>query len=384
VPRVALVTASAVAGGAERALASLARRLPDSGLEPFAILLQPGVLEDWLNDAGCATILLPAGRVRHLRRTVGVIARIRTLVLEQGAEVVLSAQSKSHVYGGAAASLAGIPAVWWQLGISSRTRIELAAARVPAAVVVCASRAAEESQRRLTPRRKIVRIALGVDVAAIAARQGSGAAVRRTLGWESNRIVGIVGRLEPSKGQPTFLGAAALLAQDRPDLRFAVVGGALLGWEGSYPDDLRRLAADLGLGDRVHFAGHQDDVVPWFDAFDVAVHAASNEPFGLVLVEAMALGKPLVASASGGPLDIVEHGVSGLLVAPGDPDGLAAAVGAVLDDHALAAELAAGARNRAELFTEDRTAAQFAELLYAVAAREPVGQPIPALRANGK
>ena len=369
--RVAIVAASAAPGGAERALVSLVRAWRAPEIEPFAVLLQPGPLEEWLADVGCPIVRLEAGRTRQVHRTVGVIRALRQLIVDRRADVVLSSQSKSHAYGGAAASLARVPAIWWQHEIPRRNPIELTAGRVPAAAVVCGSHAAVDAQRRLTPRRRIVCIPPGVDVAAFGARRGSGVSIRQALGWEGNCIVGIVGRLQPSKGQMTFLHAAALLARDRPDLRFVIVGGAVLGWEGPYPDDLRRIARNLRLSDQLHFAGHQDDVVPWLDAFDVAVHAAANEPFGLVLVEAMALGKPLVASNTGGPAEIVEQGVSGLLVPPGDPDKLAAAVGTVLDDPVFAAALASAAPRRAEMYSDRRAGERFAELLHTIAAKEP-------------
>ena len=192
---------------------------------------------------------------------------------------------------------------------------------------------------------------------------GSGASIKRSLGWENNPTVGIVGRLQPWKGQEVFLQAAARLAEVREDIRFIVVGGAILGWEGSYPDDLRRLADDLGIADRVHFAGHQSTSHPWYDALDVVVHASFGEPFGLVLVEAMALGKPLVATGVGGPLEIVEDGTSGLLVPPGDPERLAEAVERILADPGLASTLSRGAAERAKAFTEERMAEEFADLL---------------------
>jgi glycosyltransferase involved in cell wall biosynthesis len=201
--------------------------------------------------------------------------------------------------------------------------------------------------------------------------QGSGTPIKRWLGWEGNLTVGIVGRLEPWKGQEIFLRAAARLAKARADLRFMVVGGAILGWEGSYPDNLRGMAADLGVADRVHFAGHQADVYPWYDALDVVVHASFDEPFGLVLVEAMALGKPLVATNVGGPPEIVEDGTSGLLVPPGDPEQLARAVERILADRGLASALSRGAVERANAFTEERMAEGFADLLTTVTASDP-------------
>jgi glycosyltransferase involved in cell wall biosynthesis len=368
--RVLLVSPTAVPGGAERALASLAGLLPGLGFEPHAVVLQEGPLEEWLRRVQCPAVVLPAGRTRHLLRTARVVSRLRGIALREQVQVVVSNQSKGHFYGGLAALAARVPAVWWQQGIPGPNRIELAARFVPSVAVVCSSDAAVSSQARLTPGRRIEKIHLGVPVQTVAARIGSGEAIRREVGWQGP-VVGIVGRLQPWKGQDVFLRAAAIVARAAPNVRFAVVGGAILGWEGSYPDDLRRLAGELGITDKVHFAGHQADVVPWFDALDVVVHASFGEPFGLVLLEAMALGKPLVAAADGGPLEIVEDGVSGLLVRPGDPERLASAVLRILRERRLAESLSAGSRVRAEQFSEQRMAAAFALLLSDIVGRSP-------------
>lgn len=365
--RAVLISPSSVPGGAERALASLARRLPSAGVEVQAVLLQPGPLEDWLADAGCPVEVVDAGRTRHLHRTASTVARLARRAAQ--ADVVISNQSKGHVYGGLAAAIARRPAIWWQHGTPARSAIESVAARMPAAAVAVGSGQSADAQRRLTPHRRVELVHPGVDVEAVQRRAGSGLVLRNDHGWEGKRLVGIVGRLQEWKGQDVFLRAAALVADAHPDVVFPVVGGALLGWEGDYPQQLRRLADELGISDRVHFAGHQEDVYPWFDAMDVVVHASHGEPFGLVLVEAMALGKPLVATAAGGPTEIIEDGVSGLLVPPGDHEAMAGAIAAVLDDAALQASLGAGAAGRARAFDEQRMADRFATLIGDVVAR---------------
>jgi glycosyltransferase involved in cell wall biosynthesis len=273
---------------------------------------------------------------------------------------------KGHFFGGLAARATGVPAIFWQQGIPNPSLSERIASTVPARVIACSSDAAVQAQHALTPGRRIWKVPLGIRISDVEMGRGRGEFIRHSLGWDHNQIVGIVGRLEPWKGQEVFLRAAACLAEAHPQARFAVVGGAILGSEGSYPDDLRRLAVSLGLSDRVHFTGHQADVYPWYDALDVVVHASFDEPFGLVLVEAMALGKPLVATAAGGPLEIVEDGVSGLLIPPGDPERLAQAVDPVLRDSALASYLSQGAAERAKQFTEEQMAERFAYLLRSV------------------
>ncbi|HET7568459.1 MAG TPA: glycosyltransferase family 4 protein [Gaiellaceae bacterium] len=358
------MSASSRPGGAERALLGLARSLPAAGVTPVAVVLEDGPLADWLDDAGVPPLRLPAHRFRRLDRSLATVLALRRAVREHGADVVLSNQSKTHVAGGAAALLAGVPAVWWQHGVPQPSRIERAAAAVPAAAIACVSEDGVAAQRRLTPRRRLERIPGGVPLGEVRAAAGRGAAIRERLGWSDRVVAGVVARLEPWKGQELFLRAAAELAREDDRLRFAVVGGAVLGWEGDYPQRLEALAAELGLGDRVHFAGHQEDAWAWLDALDVVVAPSLGEPFGLTVVEAMALGKPVVATDSGGHRETVEDAVSGLLVAP-EPDALAAAIRRVVAEPELAASLAAGARERAELFDESRTGPAFAALFAA-------------------
>lgn len=372
-PRVLLLSPTAKPGGAERGLAALARRLPDFGVEPEAIVLEQGPLEEWLREAGCPTRVLTSGRLRQIPKTMGVVRAVHAEIRSHSAEVVLSSHAKGHLYGGLASVAAGIPAVWWQHGFAGRTLIDRVAAAIPAAAVVCYNDEAVSAQTRSAKRRRVVKIHGGVPVADVAARRGSGAAVRRARGWEGSPVVGIVGRLQPWKGQELFLEAASRVAKLRPDARYAVVGGAILGWEGDYPERLRQLSRELGLGDRVHFAGHQADPYPWMDAMDVFVHASFGEPFGLVLVEAMALGKPLVATAFGGPTEIVQDRLSGMLVPPGRPEAMADAILAILGRPDLAASLGQGAVKRAGAFSEERMAESFATLLQRVLNHPPVG-----------
>ena len=362
--RIALVSPSAKAGGAERALVSIARHLPAHGFAPAAILLEPGPLETWLADADCEVVLGPAWRVDEGAAAVEFVS---AQLVRLEADAVVSNKWMGHLIGGRAAAASSIPAIWWQHDIArpSHNPPELRAAAVPAAAIVCVSEYAARAQEQLTPGARIVSVYGGIPIAKIAARRGSGTAVRTALGWTGPPLVGMVARLERWKEQDLFLRAARRVAAMRADVRFAVVGGAILGTEGSYPKELRRLARKLGLAERVHFSDHQVDVYPWFDALDVVVHTARAEPFGLVVAEAMALGKPVVALQSGGPAEIVEPERSGLLVPP-DERVLAAAVLRLLEDGELATRLGAEARRRVARFSEERMAARFASVLRSV------------------
>src|SRR5262249_47225612 len=142
-----------------------------------------------------------------------------------------------------------------------------------------------------------------------------------------------------------------------------IVGGEHFS-EPDYPEMLATQARQGRLGSRIHFAGHQTDAALWMQAMDVVVHASTGaEPFGMVLIEAMALGKTVIASRAGGPLEIMTDGVDGVLVEPGDPAALAAALDAVLAAGVPDPCLSRAARQKAVAFGAQRLAADVADRL---------------------
>ena len=147
-------------------------------------------------------------------------------------------------------------------------------------------------------------------------------------------IVGVVARLEPEKGHPTLLEAWPLVLAAIPDATLLVVG------EGSRREALEAMSHELGIAGRVVFTGRRDDVPAVTAALDVAVLPSYREALGLTILEAMALSRPVVASNVGGIPEMVEDGVTGLLVPPRDPESLAAAIVRLLRDHPLADMLA--------------------------------------------
>jgi glycosyltransferase involved in cell wall biosynthesis len=174
-------------------------------------------------------------------------------------------------------------------------------------------------------------------------------AARRRLGLpETEILIGTVGRMQPWKGHHLFLQMAHQVSERLPDAGFLIVGGRVFAADADYEQQLRRLAAELGIAERVVFAGQQADVAPWFAAMDIFVHCSSAEPFGRVVVEAMAAGRPVVAFADGGVPEIVVEGETGYLVPPGSVEHLAAAVTALTADPALRAQMGQAGRRRVE------------------------------------
>ena len=186
---------------------------------------------------------------------------------------------------------------------------------------------------RIAPWDAVAVIPLGLDLAPIAACATRRGELRRELGvGPAARLVGIVGRLVPVKNHDLFLDACVRLQRrGKADVHGVVVGG------GELEASLRRRARALGLAERVHFLGWRRDLAPVYADLDVAVLTSRNEGTPVALIEAMAAGVPVVATAVGGAPDLLGHGAKGELVPPPfSPDDLAAAIARALTPEARA------------------------------------------------
>jgi glycosyltransferase involved in cell wall biosynthesis len=200
----------------------------------------------------------------------------------------------------------------------------------------------------------------GIDVARVraAAAASDGAAVRRELGLPADALViGNVARLQPAKGHGYLLGAFARVLADRPVSRLVIVG-----W-GEDEAALRRRAADLGIAGRVLFLGKRQDVHRLLAAFDLFAFSSIHEGQGIAILEAMAAGVPVVATAADGIPEMVRDGDTGLLVPPRDDPALAAAILRLAGDPALRARLtAAAARMVDSEYSVEAAAARYDQL----------------------
>lgn len=197
----------------------------------------------------------------------------------------------------------------------------------------------------------------GVDVAAIdAARPGP--EVRRELGLpEGVPVIGLVGRLDHwGKGHKELFEAVVGLKASHP-VQALIVGG------GRREAEVRQLAASLGLAESVHFLGQRHDVPDLLHAMDIFVLPSYSEGVSLALLEAMAAGLPVIATAVGGLPEVVEDGETGLLIPPKDADALAGALERLLADPALVQRLGANARAQVrENYSLDRLGREINEI----------------------
>jgi glycosyltransferase involved in cell wall biosynthesis len=180
----------------------------------------------------------------------------------------------------------------------------------------------------------------GVDIEELKSSAGDLEQTRQRFGIPPEAfLVGLVGRLEPMKGQEVLLKAIVRLYQRYPRLHAILVGGLSTAFLG-YDNYLADLARELNVSDRIHIAGFQTDTAPIFAALDLFVLASEQESFGLVLLEAMAQGVAVIATEAGGVAEIIQDSAEGLLTSYGDDLALAEAISRLMDDDALRRRLA--------------------------------------------
>lgn len=370
--RVLFLDHTAVPGGAEVALTTLLGALDRNAVTPRVVLCSHGPLEQMVSGLGVPVRVMELDQSvaqtrkdslsgKGLMHAATIMAAVRFCwrlaahLRAERVDLVHTNSLKAHILGGVAGRLARIPVLWHLHDRIERDYLPAPAvlgvralARVLPTAIVANSLASLETLRLPASRQAGV-VYCGVRHELLRhAAVGPRAARRR---------VGIVGRVSPWKGQHVFLQAAARVLKTHPDVAFLVVGAALFGEE-AYERQLHELARELCLEEAVTFAGFQPNIGEVMESLDVLVHASTTpEPFGQVIIEAMALGKPVVATRAGGVAEIVVHGETGILVAPASVDELASAVCRLLDDPVSAQQMGAAGRRRVEeTFTADHMA----------------------------
>ena len=174
-------------------------------------------------------------------------------------------------------------------------------------------------------------------------------AFRERFGLNNKRTVGVIGRIKfQRKGQDFFVKSIALLRKKREDVKYLIVGSSFPGNE-NHLHNLSKLINELGLGDDIILTGDIEDIVAVYKTLDVLVlPSCQPEPFAGVVLEAMAIGTPVIGTRIGGTVEQIEDGVSGILIEPNNTQMLAEKIELLLDDRDLFERIRRGARRRVE------------------------------------
>jgi len=333
-------------GGAERELLVMLERLPRRGYRPIVVCPDGGPLAQELVRLGVETRLAPMPPWRKLfvylkrpaavRALRDVIAAVRPTLIHVN-DIWWVPQTFR--------AIAGLPAVpivahvRQEIEPSKATRYELD----KAALVLPVSRQIQRSLEAGGVRsERLQTLYSGLDMTRVM-DQESGLDVRRRFGIPAEALVlGTVANLFARKGYEVVIEALPMIVKTSPVVHYLIVGSG----DADYEMRLRAMVRDLELESLVHFPGFQESVYPCLAAMDLYVHPALMEGFGIAVLEAMAMRKPVVATTTGGLPEIVQDGETGMLVPPGDADALAKAVSSLLQDPARCRRLGEAGRAR--------------------------------------
>jgi len=351
-------------GGAESALLNLftaSHELRRRGLVA-SLGFGDGDLPARLRSAGAEVVDLPRARLRQPLGLARTFWALRALVRARGVRVIVGNGAHPQILGGIAARLAGVKSVFLVNMIHSvplwaNDPRDALAIRGPCDLLLAISKSSQATLQLLRPDLETRLLYWGTPLRQVTQEETQ--AARAELGaGAGDLLVGVFGRLQRWKGQDVFVEAAARVARERPNVRFVIVGGSVFGLEPEFAEALRARVQALGIGEKVVFTGFRSDVPRLMAACDIVCHTSrGGEPFGLVLIEAMGLGRSVIATQGGGPSEIIDSDELGLLVPPDDPTALANAILALADDPARRLRIGASAAARVrERFTIEKMA----------------------------
>ncbi|MEH1856230.1 MAG: glycosyltransferase family 4 protein [Nostoc sp.] len=348
-------------GGAELCLIDIAKPYSDRALVglfadgPFKDLLQQ-------NNIPVEVLATQAIQVRKESsllqgfKSLGQLAPLITKVVKKAREydLIYANTQKALVVGALASFFSHRPLVYHLHDILSKEhfsrtnlRIAINLANSFASLVIANSEASKTAFLQAGGRRNIIEVIYnGFDPKTYKTDESDINKLQQQLGLQGKFVVGHFSRLAPWKGQHILIDA---LAKCPPEVTVILVGDALFG-EQEYVQDLHQQVTQLGLENRVKFLGFRSDIPQLMAACNLVAHTSTSpEPFGRVIVEAMLCGKPVVAAKAGGVMELVEHGLNGFLVTPGEPQELAQVIITCLQETEITATIANNARITASL-----------------------------------
>ena len=387
--RVLFLDHTAKLGGGEIALANLVRHLDRKVVCPIVLLFTRGPLQQRLEGSAETHVLSLAQSVLETKKdSLGLksLLQVRAIWLmfmqsckvahfarKMNIDLIHTNSLKADIIGSLAAKMAGIPIVW-----HVRDRIE--PDYLPEIVVrlfrflsrslpdfVIANSSATLATLHLNGKRRGTAIASGIDPDRMrVVHDGCNVTTSPDSGDDSGPTVqiGLIGRISPWKGQEVFIKAAALVHQRHPQARFQIIGAPLFA-ERDYEVHLHHLCAEYKLERVVEFVGFVENVPDRIALLDIVVHASTTgEPFGQVIIEGMAEQKPVIATDGGGVPEIVQDGITGILVPMGDASRMAEAIDYLLTHPELAAEMGLRGRERVQSHFTIQKTARMVEAVY--------------------
>jgi len=370
--------------GAERVLLTIFTRLDRERFQPLLVCPADGPLKAMAEGVHVRTIVSeplkarftwrPERLIQYLISLIQIVRQVRATIRAQAPDIVHANSVRAGLVMTAATAGMRMPIIWHVHDLLPRHPLSSAIRlftvltnrnRIVAVSEAVARRFRGRVLKFFARRLPIFTVLNGIELQKFDPNQSRREEIRRSLGADASALLmAIVGQLTPRKGQLELVRAFAEVSGDFPEGRLLIIGDAIFNSDREYRELIQQEAQEFGLSDRIQFLGARDDVPELLQALDLSVVNSHAEPFGLTVVEAMASGTPVLATAVDGIQEIVEHGQTGWLVPPGDHDELIDALHTLLGDSTLRSRLAKRAVGEVhQRFSADRLINQF-EVIY--------------------
>lgn len=337
-------------GGGNRAVTDIAAGLDRARFSPILLVPRPGPLVEWATQLRIPVRIMPStGRRGGRLELLGQTAAIVSAVLRSRAQIIHTSAHTCYLAAGLAGFLTRAVRIC-HLGFPPQPEeIEYVFRFGPEVVIGCyraQAREVSDMVLRVSPSSRVIAIPYGIDTVKYSPVTDQGAAASSPLRFGAKHVALIVGHLSDVKGYPAFFRAAARVARVVDDVAFIALGEETVSV--GYRKYLEGLTRELGIASRVHFLGWRSDVVNVMRAADVMVLPSHAEGLPLAILEAMACGKPVVATRVNGIPEAIVDGASGVLVEPDDDHAIADAMVRLFRDPGKARDMGMEARRIAE------------------------------------
>lgn len=361
---------TALISGAERSLLALIAELDKGRFRVSVACPAGGPLPDKLMELGARVHPVDYPKIRMIAGVHATVDQLRRIVKEDDIALIHSNSIRTHIYAWLAGHPDRTPVIWHERNMTDTEIVDpdRCLSFLPDAIICNSEAIARRFMKHGRMPDKVCVIHNGVDLDRFNPSV-SGDGLRRRFGIDADEtVIGIASRFNKSKGHEIFLEAAVKLMRAVPGadnrLRFLISGGAVFGADMEREAALKRAALREGLSGRVIFTGFSDNMPEVYSASDIIVLASTAEACGRVVSEAMACGKPVVGTDSGGTPEMIADGVTGILVKAGDAAGLAAALKTLIGDRDKRLAMGRESRKRAEKEFDIKIHAKETEDLY--------------------
>ncbi len=325
-------------GGAEISLLNLVNGIQKHNFQPIVVLGVEGPLRERLEKLNIKTYIYPLD-FPHFRNPIPFIKSvsfIKNIIKEKDVCLIHTNTLWDNQYGVLAARLMGIPHILHVRGFPEQ-KASWKSFYNMGSMAICNSEDTKKKFLKFSGFRKRTEVVYNaVDTENFIPDQKIRQKVRQHYGFgETDIIMGMAGRLAEEKGQLSLLKTLLPMLKNNSNYRVLIVGDAEIHSDTTYPEQIASYIQYNGLDRRVILAGFVEDMPAYYNALDLFLLPSFREPFGRVLIEAMATEKPVIASRVGGVPEVVDHEMNGYLVDPNDIDGWRDSINKLIHEKSL-------------------------------------------------